>query len=105
MGQDYDGSRGDKVRRNHHDLDAAVEAVIQPAPATPSLVAAEVVPAAVQTAPGDIKDIIEEERAKERQTPRQKQDAKLLSFCNLVSSAELLAMDLRPRVPGQGRAG
>jgi len=100
-GQSYDGMRGDKLWRNHHDLDAAVEAIIQPAPSVegqPTIFDAARVPQPVAKteAPEDIADIIEAEQAKERQTPRQKQDAKVLSFCNLVTSAELLAMDLRP---------
>ena len=80
VGQDYEGSRGDKVRWNGHELDAAVEAIIKPAPAMPSPAATdatqtatevdpaatptapEVDPAAIQAAPGGIQDIIEAEK-------------------------------------------
>ena len=62
-------------------------------------------PVAKTEALGNIQDIINAERAKEQAAKQEQQRKKLPSFCNLVSSAELLAMDLRPEFLVQGRPG
>jgi len=80
----YEPARVDECCAEHfgyngHELDAAVEAIIQPAPAMPSLTALEVDPAATQAAPevvpaatqtalkADITDIIEAEKRQDAQ--------------------------------------
>ena len=107
--QSYDGTTGDKVRRNHHDLDEAVEAIIKPAPVTVDglqeepmgqgsvdkalYVATATVPVVPTPSNGQTTDIIQEIVQAEAKLARNKTE-KLPAWAVGISAADLDAENI-----------
>ena len=108
VGQTYEGTTGDKVRLTGHELDAAVEAVIQPAPATVdgrqeapmgqvsgnnALSATTTVPVVPMPSNGRTTDFIEEIAQAEAQLAKNKTE-KLPAWTRGISAADLDAEEI-----------